>query len=82
VRLEACEEGPRKLDDVNALEADIASLRSYMDELKSTDLTMFFGTVDLTEVPSTNFLAISEIPLATMTEDVVMADDDVESEAP
>ncbi|XP_049358587.1 uncharacterized protein LOC125823230 [Solanum verrucosum] len=82
VRLEPCEEGPRKLDDVNALKADIVGLRRYVDELKSTYLTMFFGTVDLTEVPSTNFLAISEIPLATMTEDTVMVDDDVDSKAP
>lgn len=51
-----------------------------MDELKSTNLSMFFDTVDLPEVPSSEIPVISKIPPATAIGNAILADDGDESE--
>ncbi|XP_049399749.1 uncharacterized protein LOC125863794 [Solanum stenotomum] len=81
VRVEVCEQGHSTSKDVTALKADIVELQRDVDELKSTNLSMLFGTIEIHEVPSADFPAISEIPPATTTRDVAMDEVDVGSEA-
>ncbi|WMV18995.1 hypothetical protein MTR67_012380 [Solanum verrucosum] len=69
-------------EDVSALRADVDSLRWDVYELKSTDFSMFLGTMDLFEVPSIELPTIHEIPPATITRDAGMADEYAESDAP
>jgi len=77
--VEACEEGGSQFKDVTALKANVAGLRCNVEELKSTDLWMFFNTVTLPEVPSIVMPCIFQIPLYTATKDVILADNNDES---
>ncbi|KAK4737281.1 hypothetical protein R3W88_000978 [Solanum pinnatisectum] len=81
VRVEICEQGEGASMDVTTLKAHIIGMRRYVDELKSTNLSMLFGTVHLHELWSTYVPASSEIPQATMTRDVSRDEAATKSEA-
>ncbi|XP_049389335.1 uncharacterized protein LOC125853655 [Solanum stenotomum] len=74
VRVEACEQGGQQSANVTTLRADVTGLRCKIAELKSIDISMLFGTVDVPEGPSSEVPAIFEVPSATATGDVVLAD--------
>jgi len=59
---------------VTALKAAIAELGKDVDQLKSTDMSMIFGTVEIPDIP-----ADSDVPPAT-TGDEVRADEVVAAE--
>lgn len=67
-QLEVCEISRRSSTYVTTLKADITGLRRDVYELKSIDISMRWGNIDILQDPSTTMLAIHEIPLATMTE--------------
>ncbi|XP_049391656.1 uncharacterized protein LOC125856140 [Solanum stenotomum] len=81
VRFEACEQGRGDSATVTTLKADIIGMRKDVDELKSTDLSMLFSTVEIPNIPSTDVPPSSEIPPATTTGDVAMVTVDAEFEA-
>jgi len=60
---------------VTALKVDIVGLRHDVNELKSTDILMLGGNVDILEGPSLEMPAISKIPPTTLIGDAVVADD-------
>ncbi|XP_049391630.1 uncharacterized protein LOC125856102 [Solanum stenotomum] len=67
---------------LTVLKADIVGLRKDVDEMKSTNLSMFFGTVEIREMSSADVPGSSEIPSATTIGDDTKADNvDTEYEA-
>jgi len=46
-RIAVCEKGQGATNEVMALKAAIAELRNDVDQLKSTDMSMIFGTVKI-----------------------------------
>ncbi|XP_049410663.1 uncharacterized protein LOC125873857 [Solanum stenotomum] len=60
-----CERGQGATDEVTTLKAAIAELRKDVDQLKSTDMSMIFGTMEIPDIP-----ANCDVPSAT-TRDVV-----------
>nr|ABI34396.1 polyprotein protein, putative [Solanum tuberosum] len=81
MRFEACEQGRGDSATVTTLKADIIGMRKDVDELKSTDLSMLFSTVEIPDISSTDVPPSSEIPPATTTGDVAMVTVDAEFEA-
>ncbi|XP_049378063.1 uncharacterized protein LOC125842799 [Solanum stenotomum] len=61
VRVESIEQSQSSTETVMTLMADIVELRRDMDEMKSTDLSMFFCTVEIPTVLNIDILASSEI---------------------
>ncbi|KAG5577030.1 hypothetical protein H5410_057164 [Solanum commersonii] len=51
VRIVVCKRGQGGIEEVMALKAAIAALRRDVDQLKSTDMSMIFGTVEIPDVP-------------------------------
>ncbi|KAK4733814.1 hypothetical protein R3W88_008075 [Solanum pinnatisectum] len=49
-RISMCEHDQGAIEEVKALKATIAELRRDMDYLKSTDMSMIFGTVEIPDV--------------------------------
>nr|AAV31172.1 polyprotein protein, identical [Solanum tuberosum] len=80
VRVEACEQGHDDSTTLTTLKADIVGMRKDVDELKSTDLSMLFGIVEILDIPSTDVPPSSEIPPATTIGDVAMETVDAEFE--
>ncbi|KAK4736861.1 hypothetical protein R3W88_000558 [Solanum pinnatisectum] len=67
VRVEAYEQSWGASDILTALKVDIIRLRNHMDELKSTNLSMLFGTVEIPDVPSVDVPTSSDVhPAATI----------------
>jgi len=69
-----CEKGQRVTDEVTTMKADITELWKDVDQLKSTDMSLIFGMVEIPDGPSTNVPAYFDVPPAT-TGDEVRADD-------
>ncbi|WMV13737.1 hypothetical protein MTR67_007122 [Solanum verrucosum] len=67
--------------DLRTLRADIVRLRCDMDDLKSTDISMLLGNMDIPKGPSSEMPVISEILPASVTGHAVIADDSDETDA-
>ncbi|XP_049406246.1 uncharacterized protein LOC125869884 [Solanum stenotomum] len=50
-RIAVCERGQGETEEVITLKAAIAMLRCDVDQLKSTDMSMSFGMVEIPDVP-------------------------------
>ncbi|XP_049378084.1 uncharacterized protein LOC125842828 [Solanum stenotomum] len=50
-RITVCERGQGATDEVTTLKATIVELRKYVHYLKSTDMSMVFGTMEILNVP-------------------------------
>ncbi|KAG5595231.1 hypothetical protein H5410_036463 [Solanum commersonii] len=50
-RISVCEHGQGATEEVTTLKSTIAMLRSYVDQLKFTDMSMIFGMVEIPDVP-------------------------------
>jgi len=79
-RIAVCEQGQGAIDEVTDLMAAIVKLRKDVDQMKSTYMSMIFGTVDIPDMP-----ADMEVPLATIGEEVraegvVAAESEVETD--
>ncbi|XP_049363067.1 uncharacterized protein LOC125827777 [Solanum verrucosum] len=72
VRVEACKQGRVDSSVMTTLKVNCFGLKKDLDGLKSTDLSMLFGIVEIPDIPSTDVPASSEVPPATSTRDVVM----------
>ncbi|XP_049363600.1 uncharacterized protein LOC125828325 [Solanum verrucosum] len=73
-RISVCKCGQWATKEVTALKAAIAVLRSDVDQLKSTDMSMIFGTVEILDVP--------DMPPATTGDEIRVEEAvDLESEA-
>lgn len=81
LRVEACERSDHKATDLIAMRVDIVGLRCDMEELKSLDICMFYGWVDILESSSSNVLDVSKIPLTIMIGDVALVVDGYKSDA-
>ncbi|XP_049368424.1 uncharacterized protein LOC125833323 [Solanum verrucosum] len=84
-RVEACEKTDHNFADLTTLKDDITCLRQDVDELKSIDISMLWGGVDIPKDPSSEMPIIpdvSEIPLASVTGDATAFDKDGESDTP
>ncbi|KAG5620038.1 hypothetical protein H5410_005256 [Solanum commersonii] len=60
VRVEICEKGQGATED----------MRKDVDQLKSTDMSLIFGNVEIHDYPSANILAYSELPSTTARDDI------------
>ncbi|KAG5571364.1 hypothetical protein H5410_061130, partial [Solanum commersonii] len=49
--IEVCERDQGAVEEVTALKAAITELRKYVDYIKSTDMSMIFGIVEILDVP-------------------------------
>ncbi|XP_049345419.1 uncharacterized protein LOC125809930 [Solanum verrucosum] len=76
VRVEACEQGWGDSATMIAPKAYVACMRRDVDELKSTNLSILIGTVEIPEVQSFDIPTSSEVRLATTTGDVARANDE------
>ncbi|KAK4733654.1 hypothetical protein R3W88_007915 [Solanum pinnatisectum] len=76
VRVAACEQTSGAIEEVTALKTDITELRKDVDYLKSTDMSMLFGTMEILDMPSVDIPICSDVPPAT-TEDETKTDDAV-----
>jgi len=82
VRVDAYEQSQGVVDVVTTLKDDLVGLRRDVDELRSTYLSMIFGTVDIPDFLSSDIPTCSDVPPAITTGDEVRADDtEGESEA-
>lgn len=71
--------------DSRALKVDITSLHQDVDEVKSTDISMLWGAVDIPEEPNSNMptiLTISHILTNIVTKDVNVIDEDGKCNTP
>lgn len=50
-RITVCDHDQEATDEVTALKADITTLRTDVDQLKATDMSMVVGTVEIPDVP-------------------------------
>ncbi|XP_049366991.1 uncharacterized protein LOC125831912 [Solanum verrucosum] len=50
-RMLVCEHDQEATEEVTAVKSTIAELKKDMDHLKSTDISMIFGTLEVPEVP-------------------------------
>ncbi|XP_049410647.1 uncharacterized protein LOC125873840 [Solanum stenotomum] len=78
VMIDVCERGTH---EVTTLKAAIAELRKYVDQLKSTDMSLIFGTVEIPNDQDTYIPVNSNMPLANTGDEVRVDDATVESEA-
>ena len=59
---------------MTSLKVDLVGLYRDVDEMKSIDLSMIFGTVDILDAPSLNIQACSNVPSATTIRDDIRVD--------
>ncbi|KAK4709721.1 hypothetical protein R3W88_004234 [Solanum pinnatisectum] len=81
VRVVTCEQIRGATEEVTTLKADIIELRKDVDQLKSTDMSMLFGTVEILDMPSADIPACSDVPLATTVDETRVDDAPAELEA-
>ncbi|XP_049391531.1 uncharacterized protein LOC125855929 [Solanum stenotomum] len=76
IRVTVSEQTRGVLDEVTTLKDEITELRKDMDQLKSIDMSMLFGTVEIPNVPSSDAPAYFDVP-PPITGDEVRGDDAV-----
>ena len=59
---------------MTSLKVDLVGLYRDVDEMKSIDLSMLFGTVDIPDAPSLDIQACSNVPSATTIRDDIRVD--------
>ncbi|KAG5576967.1 hypothetical protein H5410_057101 [Solanum commersonii] len=81
VRVEECEKIQGATVVMKTLKANVVGLRRDVDELRSINFSMLFGTVEIPEMPSADVPASSEVPPATTEDEIKVDDVNVKAEA-
>ncbi|KAK4727106.1 hypothetical protein R3W88_032023 [Solanum pinnatisectum] len=80
MRIELCKRGQRATHEVTTLKAAIAELRKDVHQLKSTNISLIFGTMEIPDDMSTYIPAHSDVPPATTGDEVGFDDAATDSE--
>ncbi|XP_049406247.1 uncharacterized protein LOC125869885 [Solanum stenotomum] len=70
-RVDVCEREHGVSTEVIALKVNVSELRKEVNQLKSTDFTPLFGTVEIHNDLSAEIPACVEVPLATTKDDIM-----------
>ncbi|KAG5580060.1 hypothetical protein H5410_050687 [Solanum commersonii] len=78
-RIAVCECGQGATEEVIALKAAIAELKRDVDQLKSTNMSMIFGTVEIPDMPAATDVPMTTIEDEIRVEEVVVAKSEAEA---
>ncbi|KAG5580420.1 hypothetical protein H5410_051047 [Solanum commersonii] len=79
-RITVCEQGKGATKEVMTLKAEIAELRKDVDQLKSTDMYMIFGTMEILDMPTNMDISLATTRDEVRVEEMVAAESEVETD--